>query len=176
MPTQEEMEAKMKKAATLTDEHAFLKQFVGQWDVVTKWWMAPNTEPNVSKGTAVDTMIMGGKFLREDFRGTMMGRPFEGLSLTGFDTILRQSNAVWLDSASTAIMVTSGSVDLPGKTLQLSGEASCPMSDDKKPVRYTIKVLDQNHHIFEFYGPGMDGKEFRAMEIDYRRVGSKRAK
>jgi len=48
----------------------------GSWEFETKMWMeGPGAPPALSKGTAEMKMIMGGRFLRQDLKGEMMGMP-----------------------------------------------------------------------------------------------------
>jgi hypothetical protein len=36
-------------------------------------------------------------------------------------------------------------------------------------VREVIRVVDNNKHVFEMYGPDKSGKEFKTLEIVYTR-------
>lgn len=64
----EMMEAYMKLNAP-NENHEFLKNFVGEWVVTTTAWMQPGAEPISSVGTAKAAMIIGGRFLKVDFKG-----------------------------------------------------------------------------------------------------------
>jgi Protein of unknown function (DUF1579) len=167
--SEEQMQSAWKKAATPTAEHAFLKEFVGNWKTTTKWWMAPDSKPEVTKGRAVNTMELGGKFLRQSFKGSMMGHPFSGIGYTGYDTVNKEFTSVWMDSMSTAMMTSTGSYNPTTKALTLVGEASCPMVEGKIHVRMVERVVSANKHIFEFYSPAPNGGEFRSLEIEYIR-------
>ncbi len=168
MPSPEQMEAAFKKASTPTEQHEFLKQFAGTYKVTSKMWMAPDAAPEVSTGKAVKTPVFGGRFLREDFTGSFMDKPFTGLGFTGYDTVAEQFSSVWLDSMGTSVMVSNGFYDPAAKTLTLKGEMSCPLTKDgKRSMRMALKQVDDKRHVFEMYSPGPDGKEFRTMEIDY---------
>ena len=73
---QKMMEAYMKMMA-VNENHDFLKNFEGDWDVTTTAWMQPGGEPTKTQNSASAGMIMGGRFLRVNFKGTMFGQPFE---------------------------------------------------------------------------------------------------
>ena len=65
---QKAMEA-YQKAGAVTANHQALKYFVGRWDVESTMWTAPGAPPTVSKNTDTGTLIMGGRFVRMDYRG-----------------------------------------------------------------------------------------------------------
>ena len=66
------------KAATPGPQHAQLAEhFAGNWDVAMTIWMEPGAPPVSQRGTAVVSSVLGGRQLRQDFKGTFMGAPFE---------------------------------------------------------------------------------------------------
>jgi len=133
-------------------------------------WMAPGEEPVLARGHGVNYMTLGGKFLRQDFSGSMLKKPFSGFGFTGFDTVSSEFTSVWMDSLSTSMMVSTGSYDSVTKTLSVSGLASCPMMGRKIATRSVTHIIDRNHHTFEMYASGDDGKEFKSLEINYVRL------
>ena len=172
MPSKEQMEAAWKKASTPTAEHALLRDLAGKWKVTTKFWMMPGSDPEVGKGTSTATMVLDGKFLKEEFSGTFMGQGFKGVGYTGFDTVSSEFNSVWMDSMSTTTMTTTGTYNPTAKTLVFLGNMSCPMSaPEKVRVRSELHLIDSNHHTFTMYGADPQGQEHKSMEINYTRVG-----
>ena len=64
-----------------------LEPLVGDWKVEVKIWMAPDAPPTVSKGTAKSTWALKGRFVQQEFSGEFMGKPFRGISFTGYDNV-----------------------------------------------------------------------------------------
>ena len=159
----------MAKYSTPGPEHKALEQFVGTWDTNAKMWHAPGTEPQESTGTAENKMTLGGRFLEQKFEGTMMGQPFTGMGYTGYDLYKKQYVGNWMDSMGTTIMNSTGKADPSGKTMTFTGTMDDYMA--KKSMRFEerIKVVDNDHHTFEMWYPGPDGKMFKMMEITYTR-------
>src|SRR5678815_2151756 len=114
-PQMAEMMKKAEEASTPGAEHKKLEPFVGEWNAEVKMWMAPDAPPTVSKGTAKSAWILNGRFVQEDFTGEMMGKPFKGMSLTGYDNVRQKYRSVWVDDMSTTIVTSEGDADPAGK-------------------------------------------------------------
>ena len=79
-PSQEEMMRLWQEAMTPGEAHKALEQLAGEWDAVTRMWVeGPQKPPMETTGTSSSAMQLGGRFLRQDFTGQMMGMPFTGL-------------------------------------------------------------------------------------------------
>lgn len=169
-PMTEEMK-KMMDAYTaygaVGEPHKFLAERAGNWDVTARMWMAPGAPPEESAGTVEATMIMGGRFLVEKFSGTAMGQPFTGMGITGYDNLKKKYVSIWIDSMSSGIMYSEGTVT--GKTLTWMGEMPDLMTGKYKKNRGTEIMSDANHRTAEGFDTTPDGKEFKNMELVYVR-------
>ena len=159
----------MAKYSTPGPEHKALEQFVGTWDTTAKMWMAPGTPPQESTGTAENKMALGGRFLEQHYEGTMMNQPFTGMGYTGYDLYKKQYIGSWMDSMGTSMMISTGKADPSGKTMTMTGKMDDPMDGKTKAFKETITVVDNDHHVFEMWGPDPSGKNFKWMEISYTR-------
>jgi hypothetical protein len=166
-PSDQEMMAAMMKLATPGPQHAALKPLEGSWKATVKSFMGPG-EPAVSEGTAENQMILGGRFLRQEYHGTFMGQPFEGYGVTGYDNAKKQYVGAWVDSVGTMIQTTTGSMDKSGKVLTLHGTWDDPVTHKKTPTKQIVRITDDKTNVFEMYGQ-MEGKEVKQMEITYTR-------
>lgn len=162
--TPEQMQAMMASMAP-GPKHAELAKQVGEWDAECEQFM-PGMPVQKSKASAKLTMIMNGRFLREEFKGTMMGEPFEGLMLLGYDNNLKRYDSTWIDSMGTGMMVTHSKGDDLG---ELSGSFYCPMAGKEISARLVTTVVNDDKHVFEMHTPGPDGKEALMMRITYTR-------
>jgi hypothetical protein len=162
------MEAWM-KYATPGPKHKLLEPFVGTWSVTTTWWQAPGAPPSTSQGTSENTWVLGGRFLQQKVTSEMMGQPFEGIGYTGYDNYKKHFVGTWMDSMGTMVMVSSGHADASGKVLTFTGKIDDVVAGKTVTVREITRVVDNNHHVFEMYGPDPSGKEFKTMEIAYTR-------
>ena len=67
-------------------------------------------------------------------------------------------------------MFMTGSYDAAKKAFTFNGDCFDPMQGGKKKhTRIVTTITAPDKHIAEFFEPGMDGKEFKSMEIAYTR-------
>lgn len=170
MISPEEMQLAMERASAIGSEHLALKELVGNWKTEARWWMDPQGKPEITKGRAVVASVFGGRFVRETFTGTWMGQKFEGVGYLGYDNVLQQYTATWIDSVSTATMNGTGKYDPTTKSWSYISEMSCPMTNDQRTFKSVRRIIDRNHFVLEMYDQGPDGQEYKSMEIDYRRA------
>ena len=159
----------MAKAGAVGEPHKKLAETAGAWDATVRVWQGPG-EPQISKGTAEITVQMGGRFIEERFKGTFEGEAFEGLGYTGYDNVSKKYTGVWFDSMSTGISTISGSMDPTGKLFTGTSTYNDPMTGKSHTTKTIIRYADKDNHTMEMYDKGPDGKEFRMMEIVYKRV------
>ena len=167
-----DMEKAFAKAMTPGENHKVLNPLVGKFKTESKFWMMPDSKPEVSKGTADNRWVYNGRYVAQHYRGQWNGKPFEGQGTWGYDNVLGKYQSTWMDSMSTQIMTSTGSYDATNKAITLSGEVSCPMTGAPKAARSVTTILSDYQHRFEMYAPGPDGKEYKTLEIIYTRVGT----
>jgi hypothetical protein len=161
-----EMEA-YQKAGTPGPQHEALAKMAGNYDLVVKSWHGPG-EPEVSKGSATRSMALGGRVMVEEVSSTMMGQPFTGHGMHGYDNVTERHWSTWNDSMSTGVMLSDGSCDAAGACTFTSSWVD-PIKKQKVNSRMTTRWTDANTEVFEMYGPAPDGKEVKMMEITYTR-------
>ncbi|MGD2087236.1 MAG: DUF1579 domain-containing protein [Candidatus Aminicenantes bacterium] len=172
-PQSEEEKEMMKKwmeYATPGENHKYLEYFVGTWETSAKMWMKPGAPPEVSKGVTKSKMMLGGRYLKSYLKGSMMGMPFEGIALTGYDNFKKKFVTIWFDSAGTGFYHASGSLDKTSKTRTETGLWDDIMTGGKSKVKMVTKIIDDNKYQFDMYGEDpKTGKEFKSGEIIYTR-------
>lgn len=177
-PSQAEMMAKMMELAKLNENHKLLAGLAGTWTYDIKMWMNPdpNAPPQQSKGTAVRKPMMDGRYFIGEFTGKMqMPGPdgkmkdmtFKGMSFEGYDNAKQKFVSSWIDNMGTGIMMSEGTYDPATKAFTYTSEIEM-MPGMKQKVREVIKIVDNNHHTFEWY-EDRGGQEAKTMEITYAR-------
>ena len=169
-PEQQAMMDKMLKAATPGPQHAMLTRMAGEWSCTVKYQMDPSQPMQEAQSTATITSLMDGRYTQEVDSGQMMGMPFSGMGLYGYDNVIGKYVFTWIDNMGTGIMTSVGTADASGKVISWVGTTSDPMTGKPSKARMVTTVLDDDHHTFEMYGtpPGAK-KEMKMMTIDYVR-------
>ena len=153
------------KAGTPGAEHKRLAESAGSWKSTVRMWMAPG-EPQVSEATSTREMILDGRVMTERFEGNMMGMPFVGHGMTGYDNVRKAYWSTWNDSMSTGIMMSWGRWDEAEKALVFDGEMSNPMTGQPSKVRILVRHPEAGKEVMEMWEPHGEGGELvRTMEI-----------
>ena len=146
-------------------EHAHLMSRVGTWDGVMLMWMGPG-EP--TKMTGVETnRALGAFHVVTEFKADFMGMPFEGHGVLSFDPVKKKYVSIWVDVIEASPAITEGTYDAKTKTINFEGEVA--MMGVTQKIREVVTLTDDDHASFEMFVPGPDGKEMKAMQIDYTR-------
>lgn len=147
-------------------EHEVLKNDVGAWDATVEM-MGPGAPPTVSKGAETNTMV-GGLWLVTDFKSEMMGQPFQGHGVSGYDAAKKKYVGTWVDSMSSGLNLGESTYD--PKTKTMTGVMEGPdMSGKMEKMKTVTEWKDADTRIFTMYTTGPDGKEATAMRITYKR-------
>lgn len=161
----QEMQKKMAAAGTPGPAHKALGAFVGNWKSEVKTWCEPGGAPQVSKATSKAKWTLNGHFVEEEFHGEMMGKPFQGLMLIGYDNTKQKFNSVWMSDMQTSMLTSEGKGEQDNKVITLEGKTDCPVTGQKDvPMKLVFRVLSPDKHVLEMFNDGA-----RSMEITYTR-------
>ena len=166
MDIQAMMEA-YKKVGTPGDHHRLLAKLEGSWITRTRGWLEgkPATE---SSGTCEQKLVLDGHYLQQTYTGDMMGEPFTGINLLGYNNHTRKYESIWIDSLSTAIYYFAGKGSADGKTIT----QECSYDDPVRgPAvwRSVTRIKDDNTLEFEMFIAPKGGKEEKMMEMTVSR-------
>lgn len=163
-----EMMKKWQAFATPGKAHEHLARKAGDWDLRVTMWQSPGAPPVESTSHSEMKTIMGGRYLVDHTRGSFMGMSFEGMGLSGYDNLKKKYVTLWIDNMGTGLMVSEGSME--GQVCTYVGEGPDVMSGTYKKWRTVETFIDDDTWKTQMYGPGPDDKEFKMMEITYRRA------
>jgi hypothetical protein len=150
------------------DVHKMIAKSDGAWNSEVTTWMKPGAPPEKSKSVCENKMILGGRYQQSTHKGTMMGMPFEGMSLLGYDNAKKTFTSTWIDNMGTGIMVMDGTWDDATKTINFKGKCVDPTTGKDMDVREVFKLVDDNNQFLEMYCT-TEGKEMKTMEIKFSR-------
>ncbi len=148
------------------EQHEMLASQAGEYTTVSRSWADPAAPPVEEKGSATRTMILEGRVMLETFQSTMMGMPFIGQAMTGYDNVSGKYWATWNDSMSTGIMVMEGTCDAD-MACTFTGTYNDPIAEGPVKSRMTFHWTSPTTEVMEMYGPGPDGTEVKMIEVIY---------
>lgn len=147
------------------DMHKMLAMQNGTWDNEMTMWMDPGKPPTTSKSVSVNKMILGGRYQQSTYTGQMMGEPFEGISILGYDNLKKKFVNSWIDNGGTGVMYMEGNYDPASKSITLSGTMPDPTTGKDCTMRQVISFTDNKHSTMEMYNTPAGGKEMKMFEI-----------
>lgn len=153
--------------ATPGAAHALLVKMEGSWDVKSTCWMEPGS-PLESSGTSEQKMVLGGRFLQQEFVGDMMGSHFSGIGYLGYDNHKRKYVSTWLDTMGTGIYYFEGTAGDNGRTITQICDYDDPVQGPVK-WRSVTKLVDDDTLEFEMFTTNSSGNEEKMAEMTYTR-------
>ena len=157
-----------KKVGTPGAPHKLLASMAGSWITKTKAWMEPDKPPMEDTGTCEQKMLLDGRYLQQEYTGEMMGSPFIGINLIGYDNHTKKYVSTWIDSMSTGIYFFEGTAGADGKTITQESSYDDPV---RGPMvwRSVTRRVDDNTVEYEMYLTPKGGKEEKMMEMTLTR-------
>ena len=153
-----------------TKFHELLKQMEGTWETTAEFMgEKPGDPPHKSKGSGTDKLGLNGLFLITEYKGDMMGMEFTGFGIMGYDTYKKKYTGSWVDSMSTAIWTSEGTVDDAGKVFTGTMEGPDPMTGAMMKMRMVTEITGKDSKRMLMYCNGPDGKEMQVGKIEYTR-------
>lgn len=160
-----DMSAMMPKPAK---EHQVLKGMVGKWDCEVEMSAMPGAPMTKSKATE-EVHAVGEFWIYGVFKGELMGGPFEGHNVTGYDPIRKKFTNHWFDSWSPSAMVGEGDWNEERKEFTFIAKGTDPMGQEMT-MKEVVRILDENTHTFSLSMPMGEGQEWTIMNIRYTRA------
>ena len=147
--------------------HEKLAKLAGEYTFVTKFRPQPNAEPQETSGTATLSMMLDGRFLREENSGEMLGQKYRGVRVYGYNSDVKRFEGVWMYTGSVAMMNLVGKSDDEGKSVNWVAEAET--ANGKMKLDVITRVVDEDHFVVEMIAKLPNGEKGPAFESTYTR-------
>jgi hypothetical protein len=153
-----------KKVGTPGAPHKLLAGLAGTWTTRTRSWMEPDKAPMETTGTCEQKLLLDGRYLQQIYTGDMMGEPFTGINILGYDNHTGKYVSTWIDSMSTGIYFFEGTASADGRTITQESSYDDPV---KGPTlwRSITRIRDDNTLEYEMYLTPKGGKQEKVMEM-----------
>ncbi|KAF0239986.1 MAG: hypothetical protein FD180_5101 [Planctomycetota bacterium] len=149
-------------------EHEAMAKWAGKWEVAGKFWMDPSGKATDSKGSAEFEVIMEGRYFQQDYKGDLMGMPYTGMEIIGYDRVMKRYTAHWVDSISTSATYLTGTSKDGGKTIEFTGKMPDPEKGGEVDTRWVHTAKGDDSFVFDMFLQS-EGKESKIMELTYTR-------
>ncbi|GIK15041.1 MAG: hypothetical protein BroJett003_00050 [Planctomycetota bacterium] len=149
-------------------EHKTLERFAGTFRAEVRLWFQPGAPPNVSTGTMKNTMVLGGRFLQQEYRDD--AGAFEGRGFWGYNDVDRRYEGFWIDVMANFFQIEHGQLDAGGSVYTMIGTMTDPQTGGTMRKRSVIRYTNPDEHSVEMFFQHGGRPESKAMEIRYRRA------
>ena len=147
--------------------HKQMESLAGNWDVEVTFFL--NGKENKGKAQCEARWILDGRFLQQDYKSNLMGKPYNVIQLLGYDNQKKKTIEIKMDNLNTGVMHNEGSISKDGKTISNEGEYPDRMTNKMTKLRTVTTIVDQDHYTLEWFKPGADGKEEKVVSMTHTR-------
>jgi hypothetical protein len=147
-------------------EHEILKRDVGVWDATIEMSF-PGAPPMTMTGVETST-LMAGRWLVTEWESDMMGQPFEGHGVAGWDPAKKAYVGVWADSMNTDFSHSESTYDSETDTLTGWMEMPDPMGGKSK-AKTEETWPDENTRMVKIFGPDGGPEPFMTFTYEKRK-------
>jgi hypothetical protein len=151
------------------DPQAMLQALVGQWQGMTRTWFEPGKLSDESPWQATISPLLGDRYIRYEYTGSLQGETFEGKATLGYNAMTQQFEMAWIDS----FHQNNGIMHCKGNTgSQQISVLSSYIAFEGGEVwgwRTEFDLVDANHLTVRAYNIEPSGNESLGLETTYTR-------
>ena len=145
---------------------------VGEFDVTIRVWLDPTQPPIESPASAINTWVLGHRFIRTVLSGYIVGEPYDGIGYVGFNNVSEQYEATYMDSGGTGMEWFTGTMDSTGETAKMTATIDDAVTGKPTAIEMRLQIAPNGDHITELWEADRTGTMVRIIELQYTRRNS----
>ena len=134
------------EASKANGMHAKLGRLAGAWEGITTVWFEPDKFADQSPVKGTMRLILNGRFILHEYKGSFGGTPLEGMAIFGYHLETGKYQTVWIDSFhnGTAIMFSESGRHAGHFNVMGSYEYVTPEVDAKWGWRTELEMVSED--------------------------------
>ncbi|MDO9372809.1 MAG: DUF1579 domain-containing protein [Ferruginibacter sp.] len=156
----------------LSGAHFELAKLVGEWEGNAKTWFEPDNVADESPVRGTMRLILDGRFIMHEYKGSFGGKPLEGMAIFGYHLELQKFQCAWIDSFHNGAAMMFSEGKKAGKFLDVLGSYAyvTPELEQHWGWRTEIDIKDKDEVIITAYNITPEGEETKATQVVYKRI------
>ena len=162
----------LENAMTPGEGQKKLEPLIGTFDVKVRAWLDPAKPPIESSATAVDTWVLGGRYVQQMLAGYIGGEPWSGISYAGYDNVTKKYVSAYMDTGSTGMEWYTGTLDADGVHGRMTATIADEVTGKPKTLELRLTIAANGDRVTELWQADGTGKMSKVLEFQFTRKKS----
>lgn len=158
-----------KEGKNMTTNELF-QTLIGKWQGSVRTWFEPGKLADESTVVGEFEELLGGKFVRHSYTGSMQGKPRTGEETLAINSVTKEIEISWFDSfhMNYALLFSRGKANENG--FSVFSKYDVAVGTPQWGWRTEFILIDADHLTIIAYNVTPEGEESKGVEINYQRV------